>query len=96
MKILCRSYYLHSALGVHKDEETCRKKTGFIKPAKRAANGNIPEKPAKRRKNNSKPKTCSNGPVWVQCDECTKWRILKDCSDPCLVPLNWSCKMNSG
>ena len=41
-------------------------------------------------------KSCLRGPVWVQCEECGKWRILDDCKDPSLVPSNWTCSMNTG
>ena len=37
-----------------------------------------------------------SGPVWVQCDDCKKWRALKDCRDPCQVPQKWVCSMNKG
>ena len=30
----------------------------------------------------------------VQCNTCGKWRILKDCQDPSLVPEVWVCSMN--
>lgn len=38
-----------------------------------------------------------SGPVWVQCENsnCKKWRQLKDCLDPALVPEKWLCSMNS-
>ena len=38
-----------------------------------------------------------SGPVWVQCEssDCKKWRQLKDCQDPALVPDKWTCSMNS-
>ena len=37
-----------------------------------------------------------SGPVWVQCDDCKKWRALRDCLDPCEVPDKWVCSMNEG
>ena len=38
------------------------------------------------------------GPVWVQCDhpDCLKWRMLRDVTDPSLVPDKWYCSMNTG
>ena len=41
-----------------------------------------------------KPKVVS--PVWVQCDSCDKWRLLRDCMDPSALPKKWTCSMNSG
>ena len=37
-----------------------------------------------------------HGPVWVQCDDCKKWRALNDCCDPSGVPEKWVCSMNKG
>ena len=64
----------------------------FGKPRKRKADcGNAPLSASKKAK-----KSSHSGPVWVQCDDCRKWRMLKDCLDPCEVPDKWVCSMNKG
>ena len=64
----------------------------FGKPRKRKADcGNVPLSASKKAK-----KSSHSGPVWVQCDDCRKWRMLKDCLDPCEVPDKWVCSMNKG
>ncbi|CAG5099750.1 Oidioi.mRNA.OKI2018_I69.XSR.g16667.t1.cds [Oikopleura dioica] len=32
--------------------------------------------------------------TWVECVECKKWRYLKECTDPALLPDYWICEMN--
>ena len=32
--------------------------------------------------------------TWVQCNDCHKWRLLKDVQDPSVLPARWSCEDN--
>ncbi|XP_063678048.1 uncharacterized protein DDB_G0284459-like isoform X2 [Bolinopsis microptera] len=32
--------------------------------------------------------------IWVQCERCSKWRYLRDTSDPNLIPDDWVCTLN--
>ncbi len=66
------------------------------RPSQSAAIVPKPKKsrPSKQTKTDiSKPANYS-GPVWVQCDDCNKWRRLTTIADPCLVPDLWTCSMN--
>lgn len=69
----------------HEDTKLAKK---FIGKRKRN-DGDL--SPARKK---TKAHNSHNGPVWVQCDDCKKWRMLKECHDPCEVPEKWVCSMN--
>ena len=63
------------------------------KPSQSAAIVRKPKKSKQTKADISKPANYS-GPVWVQCDDCNKWRRLTTITDPSLVPDHWTCLMN--
>ena len=68
-----------------------QKKTFIAKTGKGKCNPNNAS-PARKKANTHS----HHGPVWVQCDDCKKWRALNDCCDPSGVPEKWVCSMNKG
>ncbi len=66
------------------------------KPVKTSSKPKVSKsKPPKQAKDSSRSKPANySGPVWVQCDDCDKWRALSSVRDPSLVPESWVCSMN--
>ncbi len=55
--------------------------------------------PVRQKKSTKKAKVASKpSHVWVQCDRpsCLKWRLLRDITDPTVLPRKWYCSMNKG
>ena len=57
--------------------------------------------PVRQQKSKKNAKAvCSPKPshLWVQCDRpsCLKWRLLRDVTDPTILPRKWYCSMNQG